>query len=157
MKKLLFLPLAAMLCFGCSKEVAQAENPGVAMQNANQTINLIFYNEVDNSSFINDSYIEYEDASGQRQTYYPEEGMLSHFLTARENTMLTIHAKIRHKDAGAGGAIPCAVLRVEELGCDPVLFRDISNTVIDAVVDIEVKQPIYAHIGDPCQIYLRVD
>lgn len=157
MRKILLLPLAALLCIGCTKESMQSDRPDAAKQNASQAIDLIFYNEVDNFDYTNDSYIEYEDVSGQRQAYYPEEGRLSHFLSVKANSMLTIHAKIRHKDASKGTPIDCKVLRVEELGCDPVRFGYFTSIVIDAVMDIQVKLPLYAHPGDPCQIYLRVD
>lgn len=72
MKKLLLLPLAAMLCFGCSKDAMLGEAPGIAKQEAvaQEYVEVAFNNYV-SGGLINESYVEYVDEYGNRQTLYP--------------------------------------------------------------------------------------
>ena len=72
MKKLLFLPLAAMLCFGCSKDAFQGDIPEIAKQEAQaqEYIEVAFNNYV-SGGLTNNSSVEYVDEYGQHQTLYP--------------------------------------------------------------------------------------
>lgn len=74
MKKLLFLPLAAMLCFGCSKSGSEGD---LTLQKTNtaQTDVIAISNMIDRTTLYSDSYVDYTDANGRMQTVCLNDGL----------------------------------------------------------------------------------
>lgn len=90
MKKLLFLPLAAMLCFGCSKEALQSDTPEIAKQEAStqEYVEVAFNNYV-SGGLTNNSYVEYVDEYGNRQTLYPS--LLTTYIHVAKTGYVTVN------------------------------------------------------------------
>ena len=91
MKKILFLPLAALLCFGCSKDALQSDTPAIAKQEAatvQEYVEVAFNNYV-SGGLINESYIEYVDEYGQRQTLYPT--LLTTYIHVAKTGYITVN------------------------------------------------------------------
>lgn len=89
MKKLLFLPLAALLCFGCSKDALQGDTPDIAKQKApaQEYVEIAFNNYV-SGGLINNSSVEYVDEYGQRQTLYPT--LLTSYIHVAKTGYVTV-------------------------------------------------------------------
>lgn len=140
MKKSFFLLLTAILCFGCSKENALGDLPDIAKQNVpDPTVEVQLGNFVDETDFINDSYIEYEDGNGRIQTHYLA-GMNTHFLNIRKNSLLTIHVVISVRGGSAGTPIYAVLSTVDLLGDAPVIYQDITwdNPLTKVIFDIPI-------------------
>lgn len=93
MKKLLFLPLAAMLCFGCSKDALQGDVPGIAKQEASSKVAqeyvMVEFNNYVSGGLINESSVEYIDEYGNRQTLYPTR--LTTFINVAKTGYVTVN------------------------------------------------------------------
>lgn len=99
MKKLLFLPLAAMLCFGCSKTEMAGDDPQALALNAqnakkavNETINVLFSNKLEEHVlFTDNTTVEYTDVNGQRQVIRMENGNIGYEFTILAGSSITVN------------------------------------------------------------------
>ena len=115
MKKLLFLPLIALLCFGCSKDASLAgKSNTVDMAGLNGPgptewgyVYVAFNYMVDTWAFTNDSYIEYTDENGNAQSV-PWTTTIE--ANVKKGTTITLHIDIRLANGGSD-KIYCAVRR----------------------------------------------
>lgn len=74
MKKLFFLPLVAMLCFGCSKSGSEGDL-SLQKAGASQTDVIAISNMIDRTTLYSDSYVDYTDANGRIQTVCLNDGL----------------------------------------------------------------------------------
>lgn len=107
MKKLLFLPLAAMLCFACSRSESIDQPALLSAQNAagSQTTVIAVSNMIDYDLAGSDSYVDYTDANGQPQTVCLNDH-LSPNIEILSGTSITYRLHIWPLN---GGKLYCAV------------------------------------------------
>lgn len=105
MRKPFLLPLAAILCFGCSKNTSQGGLPGIEEQNAKaatslhiQSLDVVFHHQMSETpGFTSRSYIEYTDENGMLQTLYPEPQTLSYQIRVAEDGYIIIHVDLSYR------------------------------------------------------------
>lgn len=143
MKKLVFLPLIALLCFGCSKDAFLADKSNtVDMAELNgpgptewDYVYVTFNYMVDSWTLTNDSYVEYTDEYGDVQSV-PWTTTIE--AKVKKETVITLHIDIRRANGGSD-KIYCAVRR-ETGGADGILKNftgtgPLSGTVLTIPVD----------------------
>lgn len=120
MKKLLSLSLAALLCFGCSKDTALsgADVPNMAETNgfgpATRSYNTVWFNYmVDKWDFVNESYVEYTDEYGNVQSV-PWATTIE--ANVQPGSSAVLHIDIREINGNNDKKIYCAVRRAHEGG-----------------------------------------
>lgn len=116
MKKALLLPLAAMLCFGCSKTEVSIDDPtllSTGQAGNNLTTVLAISNMIDHENLGCDTYVDYTDGLGQKQTV-DLNGLLSPDIEISLGTDITfrihiwdpqgrkIYCAVRHENCNEG-------------------------------------------------------
>lgn len=107
MRKAFLLPLAAVLCFGCSKsEWVEAPSPMAVGQAPDvQTVVLAISNMIGHDVLGCDTYVDYTDGSGQRQTESLN-GLSSPEIEILQGTDVAFRVHVWDPQ---GGKIYCAV------------------------------------------------
>lgn len=143
MKKLLFLPLIALLCFGCTKDSSLAGQPDpvdiTELNGPDPTewdyVYVAFNYMVDTWAFTNDSYVEYTDENGNINSV-PWTATIE--AKVKKGTSIILHIDIRQNNGGSD-KIYCAVRR--EIGGAYEILRNftgtgpLSGTVLTVPVD----------------------
>lgn len=143
MKKLIFLPLMILLCFGCSKDASLAGKPDpvdiTELNGPGSTewdyVYVTFNCMVDSWILTNDSYVEYTDEYGDVHSV-PWTTAIE--AKVKKGTAITLHIDIRQNN-GENDKIYCAVRR-EISGVYEVLGNftgtgPLSGTVLTVPVD----------------------
>lgn len=152
MKKLLFLPLAAMLCFGCSKSTSESDL-SLQKADASQTVVIAVSNMIDTETVGSDSYVDYTDEYGQLQTVCLNDGS-SPVIEIQTGTSIKYRL---HIWSLSGGKIYCAV-RNELYVDDDCDFRNVTNgciyanltTLTQVNTEVVIKHP---GVGDQISIW----
>ena len=104
MKKAILLPLAAMLCFGCSKTEMAGDDPqalALNAQNAKEArsgvVNVLFSDKLeDHSLFTEYTTVEYTDEYGQPQVMQVKDGNIGYPLVVQAGSSITVNVDVTY-------------------------------------------------------------
>lgn len=116
MKKRLILPLAALLCFACTKDNAlaapEAPSAGSATRTANETVLVMVNDMIDHSVLECDSYIDYTDRNGTPVSFnlmdIRQQYVEGNYLEVQRGSALTFRIRLWYKNTGSD-KIYCAI------------------------------------------------
>lgn len=159
MKKLFFFPLAAMLCFGCSKTESNENAVSLVAQEAGNSMTdvIAVSNMIDYTTVGSDSYVDYTDENGRAQTVCLNDH-LSPIIEIQSGTSITYRLHIWPLN---GGKLYSAV-RNELYVDDDCEYRNATNgciyanltTLTQVNTEVVIKHP---GAGDQISIWASTE